>query len=357
MIMLVSILVPMYNTSKYLDRCMKSLLNQTYSNLEIILINDGSTDDSLQKALSWQEKDSRVHIFSYPNGGISKTRNRALDHAQGEYVTFVDSDDFLDVRMVEALVNEAKKKDLDVVQCGFVMDFGPFPFYRLNSGHKTFDTIEAMHMIAKEKYLNNYPWGKLYRRSCFDTVRFPENMKGFEDTCTVFQALAHAKKIGTISKRYYHYAQRMGSLTNCMSLDTVYLMREAYEYQEKRMHELFPQEKFSFDVQYYNTDMVIIYTLILFCHRKDDPKFIPATIHWKKLSFYPILYLAYYAWLGIAILKLSPRILKVSQKVENLSPSQQTVLQETLQEQKQEEQEIALEIEELAEQGEEIGKA
>lgn len=352
--MLVSILVPMYNTSKYLDRCMKSLLNQTYSDLEVILINDGSTDDSLQKALAWQEKDNRVHIFSYSNGGISKTRNRALEHANGEYVTFVDSDDFLDIRMIEALIQEAEKNDLDVVQCGFVMDFGPFPFYRLNSGHKTFNTVEAMHMIAKEKYLNNYPWGKLYKKSCFDTVRFPENMKGFEDTCTVFQALAHAKKIGTIPKRYYHYAQRMGSLTNCMSLETVYLMREAYEYQEKRMHELFPQEKFSFDVQYYNTDMVIIYTLILFCHRKDNPKFVGADIHWKKLSFYPILYLAYYAWLGIAILKLSSRILKSEDSLESLSNPQPLRLQKS---EVQKEQEIVLELEELEAQGEEIKQA
>ncbi|MBD5424057.1 MAG: glycosyltransferase [Allobaculum sp.] len=346
--MLVSILVPMYNTSKYLDRCMKSLLNQTYSNLEVVLINDGSTDDSLEKAKAWQAQDHRIQIYSYPNGGISKTRNRALENAQGDFVTFVDSDDFLDTRMVEALVKEAQEKDLDVVQCGFVMDFGPFPFYRLASGHKTFDTVEAMHMLAKEKYLNNYPWGKLYKKSCFQDVRFPENMKGFEDTCTVFRALANGKRIGTIPNRYYHYAQRMGSLTNCMSLPTVYLMRDAYEYQEKRMHELFPQENFSFDMQYYNVDMVIIYTLILFCHRKDDPKFIGAKIDWKKLPFYPIYYLAYYAWLGLAILKLSPRILKPNgQNDTHLSAEQQARLEASLIEDASEQKDLEEELEDF----------
>ena len=91
--MLISVLVPVYNTSKYLDRCMKSLLNQTYKDLEIVVINDGSTDDSLSKLEQYAKKDSRVKVYSYENAGISKTRNRALEQAHGEYITFVDSDE------------------------------------------------------------------------------------------------------------------------------------------------------------------------------------------------------------------------------------------------------------------------
>lgn len=312
--MLVSILVPVYNTADYLDRCLQSLCSQTYKNLEIIVINDGSKDDSLKKLLDWQKRDSRIRVFSYSNSGISKTRNRALSKANGDFVMFVDSDDFVETDMLEVMVKEVKKRKLDVLQCNFVMDFGPFPFYRSWTGNKDFSTVKAMQMLAKEKYLNNYPWGKLYRKSCFENVRFPEDMKGFEDTCTVFKALANAKRVGTIPNRFYHYAQRMGSLINCMSLDTVYLMRHAYEYQEKKMNELFPHEHFSFDQQQYNTDMVIIYTLILFCRRKDHSKFVEARFDWKRLPFYPVLWIAYYAWLGIAVIKLSPDIFKVSDK-------------------------------------------
>lgn len=308
----VSVLLPVYNTSKYLDRCLESLENQTFSDIEMILINDGSTDESLEICQQHAKKDGRVHVFSYENGGISKTRNRALSHAEGEFVMFVDSDDYVDVRMVDALVRASRKRNLDVVQCGFVMDFGPVPFYRLSSGNQDYTTVQAMHAIAREDHLNNYPWGKLYRRICFDHVRFPEDMRGFEDTCTVFKALANAKRIGTIPNRYYHYAQRMGSLTNCMDLKTVYLMRRAYLYQKATLQKLFPDETFSFDQQLYNTDMVIIYTLILFCHRKDDPKFLPADFSWDNLDFSPILHLAYVLWLGIAHIKLTDSILDVS---------------------------------------------
>lgn len=313
--MLVSVLVPVYNTSKYLDRCMHTLLNQTHKDLEIVIINDGSKDDSLEKLEAYAKKDSRVNVYSYPNSGISKTRNRALDHAHGDYITFVDSDDFIELNMIEELCAAARERDLDVVECNFVMDFGPVPFYRKPTGRKDFTTLQAMKMLAKEQYLNNYPWGKLYARHCFDGVRFPENMKGFEDTCTVFKAIAKAKRIGTIPNRYYHYAQRMGSLTNCMSLETVYQMRRAYQYQEKEFKKLFNNESFSFDIQQYNTDMVLIYTLILFVHRKDHAKFVPAEFDWKKMPVPPLWYAAYWAWLGIAMLKLSPDILKMPEDV------------------------------------------
>lgn len=312
----VSILLPVHNTAPYLKRCLDSLKNQTYQDLEIIMINDGSQDESLAICEHYAREDSRFSVYSYPQSGISRTRNRALDVASGEYVMFVDSDDYVELDMVRMMMEEMTIRELDIVQCGFVMDFGPVPFYRLSAGHKTFSTTEAMHAIAAESWLNNYPWGKLYKRSCFHNVRFPEDKSRFEDTCTIFKALANAHRVGTIPNRFYHYAQRMGSLTNCMDLETVYGMRQAYLYQKDMLKKLFPQEVFSFDQQLYNTDMVIIYTLILFCHRREDPKFIPADFDWKQLRFSPLLFVAYYAWLGIAVAKLSPRILKVKEEAD-----------------------------------------
>lgn len=316
--MTVSILVPVYNVSQYLERCLDSLLGQTYRDIEVVAINDGSTDDSLAKLLAYQKKDPRLRVYSYSNSGISKTRNRALAKARGEYILFVDSDDYIEKNMVSLLVDAAKARDLDVVQCNFVMDFGPIPFFRQPTGRHVFDTRTAMHMLAKEKYLNNYPWGKLYKRECFAGIQFPENMKGFEDTCTIFKAIAKARRVGTIPEHLYHYEQRFGSLTNCMSLQTVYMMRHAYQYQAKEFARLFDKENFSFEKQYYNTDMVLIYTLLVFSRRKDKPKFVPADINWKELPFYPVLYAAYYAWLGLALLKLSPDILKVDARQKEL---------------------------------------
>lgn len=318
----VSLLVPVYNAEKFLPRCLDSLVSQTWKNTEIIIVNDGSTDSSLQIAKSYASQYPGIRIYTYPNSGISRTRNRLLQHASGQYVMFVDADDYLDPHTLEVMVQEARKKDLDMVQCGFVMEYGPVRFYRPGSGHKQFTPLEALHALSQDRNLNNYPWGKLTKRSCFNGVSFPENMPGFEDTYTIFKTMIPARRIGTIPDRFYHYVQHRGSITNNMSLSTVYLMRQAYEYQQAYLQKRFPQEHFSYDLQYYNTDMVIIYTLIVFCHRKDDPAFVPAEIDWSQLPLPETFRLAYQAWLGIAKLKLGPDVEKkvepsVSQNREN----------------------------------------
>lgn len=311
---LVSILVPVYNVEKYLSKCLDSLVSQTWPEVEIVLINDGSTDGSLEIAERYAKEHPNIHIYSYPNSGISKTRNRALEHAQGEYVMFVDSDDFVEKDMVEKMMKVLEENGLDLVQCGFRMDYRFFTLYRMSAGHHIFTRSEALHTLAKGKYLNNYPWGKLTRKSCFENVRFPENIAGFEDTYTIFKSIANASKIGTIPNRFYHYVQRRGSLTNRMSLQTVELMRKAYHYQSDYLKKRFPDESFSFDLQYYNTDMVLIYTILVFCHRNDGSHFTRDDIDWKKIPFSPVLRAAYEAWLGLARLKMGPSLMKTGGK-------------------------------------------
>lgn len=310
----VSILVPVYNVEKYLEKCLDSLIGQTWKDLEIILINDGSTDSSLKIAREYAAKDSRIKIFSYPNSGISKTRNRALSHASGEYIMFVDSDDFIDKNMISVMADKARQENADLVQCGFVMDYFFGPFYRPSTGSVVCSNIEALHYLVENKHFNNYPWGKLTRRECFEGISFPENMPGFEDTYTIFKTIANAGKLAVIPNRFYHYVQHSGSLTNNMPLHMVYLMRKAYQYQDAWLKEHFPNEKFNFDLQYYNTDMVIIYTLIVFGKKKDNPKYMEDEIDWDNLPVPPLYRLAYEAWLGIARLKLSDKILSGGRK-------------------------------------------
>lgn len=307
----VSILVPVYNVENYVGKCLDSLLAQTWPDIEIVLINDGSTDSSLQICEDYARKHSNIHIYSYPNSGISRTRNRALSHATGEFIMFVDSDDFIDPEMVSTMMETINRENLDLVQCGFRMDYRFFTLYRPGSGRGCWDNITALQMLAKGKKFNNYPWGKITRKSCFDGVAFPEDMPGFEDTYTIFKSFANAKRVGTIPNRFYHYVQRRGSLTNRMSLQTVYLMRKAYFYQEDYLKNRFPDETFSFDLAQYNTDMVIIYTLIVFCHRKDHARFVKGPVNWEKIPL--ILKAAYQAWLGIAVLKLGTGILRQDQ--------------------------------------------
>lgn len=299
---LVSILVPVYNVERYLSRCLDSLVAQTYKDIEIIIINDGSTDNSRDIALLYSKRFNNIYVYDYENAGISTTRNRALDKAHGDYVMFVDSDDFLARRAIEKMMDVVQREHCDIVACGYVMDFGLFPLFRKVVPKKTMTSLEALHNMVSNKGVNNYPWAKLFSKKCFDNVRFPSGTRGFEDTRTIFKAFHNAKKVCTIPNRYYHYVQRRGSLTNHMDLDTVYDMRKAYEYQEAYLHKLYPDEKFSFDSNYYNSDMVILYTLIFFYSKKDNPVYIPANIDWKKIN--PILCVAYRIWLSIARFKL-----------------------------------------------------
>lgn len=301
---LVSFLVPVYNVENYLGKCLDCLLAQTYPNIEIILVNDGSKDHSLAIAKDYQKKHSNIHIYSYPNSGISKTRNRLLKHASGEFVMFVDSDDYIDPDTVTVMMETLKKHDLDLVQCGFRMDYKYFTLYRPSSGRRIMEKMQALHALSNGRYLNNYPWGKLTRRSCFDGVEFPENLNGFEDTFTIFKSMAKARRIGTIPNRFYHYVQRRGSLTNRMSLDYVELMRKAYHYQSDVLNQEFPNEHFAFDKQYYNTDLVLIYTIIVFCHRDHPVEFTKDRINYSKLPAGIVLKLTYDAWLAIAKLKM-----------------------------------------------------
>jgi glycosyltransferase involved in cell wall biosynthesis len=279
----ISVLIPAFNVAKYLPKCLDSLQAQTYTNLEIILIDDGSSDDTLQVANAYALKDSRIHVYSYENAGISKTRNRALEHASGELLFFIDSDDFLHKNAFTAMIERMQQTQSDIVQCGFVMDYPFFKLYRKVASYKEYTPLQALHALVKNKGINNYPWAKLFKASCFENVRFPEDVKGFEDTYTIFKAIAQAKKVASMPERFYHYVQRKGSLTNSMSYDTVMQMRKSYHYQNQMLQAMYPNETFDFDLQYFNTDMVIIYTLLLYCSKNKPPAFVTDTIDFSKL--------------------------------------------------------------------------
>lgn len=298
---LVSVLIPVYNVEKYLSKCLESIIHQTYENIEIILINDGSTDSSADICRMYQDRYDFIHLYEYANAGISVTRNRALEKACGDYILFVDSDDFMELEAIEKMVSLALKEQADIVTCGYVMDYGFFPLHRRVGSRKKLTSLEALHSLVSNTGVNNYPWAKLYARSCFRNVAFPKELKGFEDTCTVFKAIHNANKVVMIPNRYYHYVQRRGSLTHHMDLETVYQMRKAYEYQEACLHRYYPNDSFSFDIHYFNTDMVILYTVIFFYSKKDHPVYVPANIHWSNINIF--LRFAYMVWYSVAALK------------------------------------------------------
>ena len=159
----ISVIVPIYNTAAYLSRCIESLVNQTYSDLQIILIDDGSTDESGAIADEWQTKDPRIEVYHQQNQGQSAARNAGLQHAKGEYIAFVDSDDYIDSNYFSTML-QAADDTTDCVQTGY---------RRIDFFGNTIRTYLPRHF-----YQYTTPWGKIYRRAFMDQhhLRFPEGM-------------------------------------------------------------------------------------------------------------------------------------------------------------------------------------
>lgn len=176
---LISIIVPIYNAEKVIKRCIESISRQSYEMLEIILVDDGSTDQSLEICEDMSEKDSRIKIIHQNNGGVSRARNTGLKKATGQYIMMVDSDDYLYERAVELMLREIKKNKADLAICGFERGMDEaFPFsIDLSLKSSVIDNREALNRIYKNDYCAlQYvaPWAKLYARRLFDNIIYPE---------------------------------------------------------------------------------------------------------------------------------------------------------------------------------------
>ena len=206
---LVSIIVPIYNVEEYLDRCLTSIANQTYSNIEVIMINDGSTDKSKSLAQHYLV-DNRFMLFSKENGGLSSARNFGLKHAKGDYVAFVDSDDYLDTRFLTVLVDNIISFQADICCCDYL---------RSNIGNISGIVLNKNLILSNKNKIHYYlkndvtsAWGKLYKRDLFEEESFPEGML-HEDIALNFRLFLKANKVIFNSSKLYVYFARLGSTT------------------------------------------------------------------------------------------------------------------------------------------------
>ncbi|MFY0255267.1 glycosyltransferase family 2 protein [Chitinophaga sp. 30R24] len=217
---LVSIIVPVYNLAPYLPHCIASLLQQTYAPLEIIFVDDASTDDSLQVLTDYQQKHTHIQVHTQPNGGPGPARNTGLDHASGEFVLFVDGDDWIAPETVEMCMQEALKEAADIVCFGFskvckpgnelenikvlqVFEYFPENFSRSDFIESFFS--EATHWADK---LNTSTCGKLYKRNLLTTHQIRFRLPIFEDSPFFLEAVYHSRIIRFISGSYYQYLIR-----------------------------------------------------------------------------------------------------------------------------------------------------
>lgn len=210
---LVSVIVPVYNVEKYLDRCMKSILGQTYSNLEIILVDDGSIDKSSIICDKYKEIDERVRVIHKDNGGLSDARNVGIDISTGNYITFIDSDDSVERDMIEYLLQLIKRYNTKMAICSHNVVFYEGEFIK-SLGNNKEEILSAKECIEKMLYHKNVDtsaWAKLYHSSLFNDIKYPKG-KLFEDIGTTYKFFLKSKFIACGYKSKYNYYVRSNSI-------------------------------------------------------------------------------------------------------------------------------------------------
>ena len=210
----VSIIIPVYNTERYLPQCLDSIINQTLRELEIICVNDGSSDNSLSILNNYRNKDNRIKIINKGNRGVSAARNEGIKAARGEYITFVDSDDYVDLSTYEVLYEYAKKDDIDIIQMGI---------RRFKDGEDNYDMaldFADAPVISARKFLranlSNYVWDKLYKSNVIKgrkPIKFINEISLAEDTCFSYMTLSRSRKFKRIDAKLYNYRNRPNSLS------------------------------------------------------------------------------------------------------------------------------------------------
>ena len=204
---MISIIIPCYNAEKTIKRCLESVISQTYKNIEIVIINDGSTDktDSIIKKYI---NDSRIKYYNRSNLGIGKTRNFVIKEATGEYITFLDSDDYLPNDAIDNLYKLAQKNKLDLVVSDYYVDNKNIKSEKIKSFPIT-NVKKNPNLIFD---INLAPWNKLYKKELIENIKFEENLK-YEDAPFVIESIIKAKKIGKLDKETYYYVVNPNSET------------------------------------------------------------------------------------------------------------------------------------------------
>lgn len=213
---LISIIIPIYNVEQYLNQCMDSVLNQTYKNIEILLINDGSTDYSGEICEKYAKKDRRVRVIHNKNQGVSISRNIGIKEAKGSYITFVDSDDFVSEVYIETLYHLIVNNHADISIIGNDEQLGSKIKKANRKLRKILNPEETIGKILEEKYLSAVCWGKMYKRDLFknDKMRFDQAMKIGEDLKFMLPIIDNCKKISVDTTQYlYHYRLNEQSIT------------------------------------------------------------------------------------------------------------------------------------------------
>lgn len=265
---LITIVVPIYKVEKYLEECITSLINQTYENIEIILVDDGSPDNCGKICDKYATQDKRIKVIHKENGGLSDARNCGIDMAQGRYITFVDSDDYIDVKYIECLYNAIKINNTQISQCNIlrvsdkkeIVERLGYCDSTTKLGKELLKEAYGVHWIE-----NVVVWNKMYNIELFDKIRYPVG-KIHEDEYTTYKILYNIDKIAIVNEYLYNYRQSEDSIIgrkfNIKRLDILEAFEERLKFfkerNEKELYELTQKQYLESIQQYYQQVLLYI---------------------------------------------------------------------------------------------------
>lgn len=245
---LVSVIVPVYNVEAYIKKCVESIKKQSYQNLEIILVNDGSSDNSGKLCDDFALDDSRIVVIHKENGGLSDARNFGLDIAKGDYFLFVDSDDFIESEMVEELLTACVDNEVKI-SCGGRYNIDEHDNRKRGLCYKKDEKIQSKQLFSKMLITDECDfatWPNLYHKSCFEKIRFPVG-KLYEDMATTYKVILKEEYVYICSKHLYNYLCRTDSITQSKytvkQLDRVDNAKEIYDFVKLKHVDLIPQAR------------------------------------------------------------------------------------------------------------------
>lgn len=267
---LLSVIIPVYQVEKYIGQCLDSVLAQTYTNLDIILVDDGGTDSSVDICREYQKKDNRIRIISQENGGLSKARNVGVAHARAELITFIDSDDYIHPQMFATMIPYIEEHNLDIISCTSTRKNIVIKELIGTGKLECYDHRTAVSMGLRDD--NVSAWGKIYKKELLDKVQFPVG-RVFEDLGTLYKIFNECNKVGWLDYQFYHYIKRENSITQRSfrvkpKYDSLYLNHEKIGFAKEHgyteeLHyihgEIIKNAISLLTVFYSNTDMIAEY--------------------------------------------------------------------------------------------------
>lgn len=241
----VSVVVPIYKVEKYIHRCIDSILNQTYTNLEVILVNDGSPDDGGAIADAYKVKDTRVKVIHKANGGLSDARNAGMKKVTGKFTMFVDSDDWLDINMIKTMVEKSNQFTADIVQAAFYYAYDDNlyidnRYFEQKNEPIILDNQSLMCELVRNEKVKNFAWGKLYKTEIIKDIPFKKGVL-FEDVFWAHHVMHRVSKYLILQQPFYYYYQRDDSIVASYSpenLDILKGLKERHRFIEKNYKEL-----------------------------------------------------------------------------------------------------------------------